>query len=213
METIARRSPVVFDRPVKKSEMRGHWDVVLEYEDEGPGPYLTDLSHRARWDIQDGNLDRYKPWELNIPETPGQCRFKNGLLINRMNRTQAAIWHLAGVQLNAPAEPAYTETIDNTAFLGLYGGKAVFSIAEKLTALDFLDPGPAAPFLLQGPFAHVPCQIVALAKTDASAGILLTCSRGYAGDMVHAILAAGAEFGLRPAGENACQSWIGSLAR
>ena len=211
METIARRSPVVFDRPVKKSEIRGNWDIVLEYEDEGPGPYLIDLSHRSRWDIQDKELDRFKPWELKIPETPCHCLFQNGILINRMNRTQAAIWHLADENVEEPKESAYTETTDSTVFLGLYGGKIVFSIVEKLTSLDFLDPGQVTPFLLQGPFAHVPCQIVAMEKNDERSGILLTCSRGYAMDMVDAILDAGAEFGLQPTGEKAFHSWIGNL--
>lgn len=211
METIVRQTPVVFDRPIKKNEVRDNWDVILEYDNEGPGPYLIDLSHRSRWDIQDNDLDRHKPWELNIPETPCHCLFKNGLLINRMNRTQAAIWHLAGEQLDEPDDPAYTETTDGTVFLGVYG-RDVFAIAEKLTALDFLEPSRKAPFLLQGPFAHVPCQIVTMEKTAERSGILLTCSRGYARDMVHAILDAGAEFGLQPAGENVFNEWIRHLS-
>ena len=207
METIERRSPLVFERPVKKQETRDYWNVVLEYEDEGPRPYLVDLSHRTRWDIQDNDLVRYQPHGLHIPKTAGHCRFQNGLLINRMNRTQAAIWHLAGGKLDDPEDPAYTETTDATVFLGLLG-KDVFAVAEKLSALDFLEPGREPPFLLQGPFAHVPCQIVTLEHTNQRPGILLTCSRGYAQDMVHAILDAGAEFGLQPAGENAFNRWI-----
>ena len=211
METIARRSPVVFDRSIKKNEIRDNWDVVLEYDNEGPGPYLIDLSHRSRWDIQDKDLDRYKPWKISIPETPCHCLLKNVLLINRMNRTQAAIWHLAGEKLEEPDDPAYTETTDGTVFLGMYG-RDVFAIAEKLTSLDFLEPSRKAPFLLQGPFAHVPCQIVTMEKTAERSGILLTCSRGYARDMVHALLDAGAEFGLQPAGENAFNDWIRNLS-
>jgi glycine cleavage system aminomethyltransferase T len=49
----------------------------------------------------------------------------------------------------------------------------------------------------------VPCQIVTLENAaDGSGGFLLTCSRGYGDSMLHAMLEAGAEFGLRPAGEN-----------
>jgi len=36
----------------------------------------------------------------------------------------------------------------------------------------------------------------------------MTCSRGYAGAMIAAILEAGEEFDLRPAGENAFSSWL-----
>jgi glycine cleavage system aminomethyltransferase T len=58
----------------------------------------------------------------------------------------------------------------------------------------------------------VPCQIVTLEKTaDGSGGFLLTCSRGYGDSMVGAIMEAGAEFGLRPAGENRFNNWIQKL--
>lgn len=201
METVARQSPVVFDRKVKKREVHDNWEVVSEYDNEGPGPYVIDLSHRTRWDIQSNDLDRFKPWGIRIPKTPGQCLFKNGLLINRMNRTQASIWHMVGKKLDEPDDPAYTEITDGTVLLSIYG-RDVFAIAEKLSSLDFLNPSLKAPFLLQGPFANVPCQIVTLEKMDQRAAILLTCYRGYTQDMVAAILSAGDEYNIRPAGES-----------
>jgi glycine cleavage system aminomethyltransferase T len=95
--------------------------------------------------------------------------------------------------------------------VALFGPKAFF-VAEKLTDLDLMDPAKTAPFLLQGPFCHVPCQIVTLEKSaDGAGGFLLTCSRGYGDSMVHAVLEAGAEFGLRPAGENRFNGWIQGL--
>jgi hypothetical protein len=127
-----------------------------------------------------------------------------------MNRTQASIWHLTGEKPDDPAGPAFTEVTDVTVFLALFG-KEIFAIAEKLTSLDFLDPLKKTPFLLQGPFSHVPCQIVTLEKTPERCGILMTCSRGYAGSMIASILEAGAEFGLRPAGENAFTGWLSEL--
>jgi hypothetical protein len=180
---IKRQSPVSFPGKPLKMEMRDHWTVVLEYEAEGEGPYLFDLSHRARWDLQDANLSSFQPLGIRVPDTPGQCIFENGVLVNRMNRTQASIWHLGAENPAAPDDPAYTETTDVTVFLGL-AGQNIFAIAEKLSALDFTDPAKSAPFLLQGPFSHVPCQVVALEKTTERSGILLTCTRGYARDMV-----------------------------
>ena len=41
--------------------------------------------------------------------------------------------------------------------------------------------------------------------------LLLTCSRGYAADMVAAILAAGVDHGLRPAGEDRFSTWLAAL--
>ena len=209
MKTIERRSPVEFKSKPVNAVLQDDWTVILEYEDEGRGPWVVDLSHRARWDLQDSEISAQQPWGMRIPDAPGHCIFGNGILINRMNRTQAAIWHLTGDHLDVPENPAYTDVTDATVFLALLG-KDVFSITEKLTSLDFLDPSRQTPFLLQGPFSHVPCQIVALGKQQQGSGILLTCSRGYARDMSAAVLDAGAEFGLRPAGQNAFEDWLGN---
>lgn len=207
METLKKYSPVLFDERTAKTKLQDHWTVVLEYEGEGKGPWVIDLSHRARWDLQDGHIARHQPWGMNIPDTPGRCAFANGILINRMNRTQASIWHLSGEKLDVPDDPGFTDVTDAGVFLALLG-EEIFSITEKLTSLDFLNPEKQAPFLLQGPFSHVPCQVVVLGNTPPRSAIALTCSRGYAQDMLKAIREAGAEFDLHPAGENAFSNWI-----
>jgi hypothetical protein len=207
MEKIIRRSAIAFDAVTAKTEERDGWSVVLEYEDEGPGPHVVDLSHRPRWDLQDAQIGGSQTLGIPIPDVPGQCAFEKGLLINRMNRTQASVWHLTGETPVFPDEPAFTDLTDATLFLAIFG-KDIFLILEKLSALDFLDPSRQTPFLLQGPFSHVPCQIVTMDKTPARSGILMTCSRGYGRDMVGAILEAGAEFKLRPAGEQAFSDWL-----
>ncbi len=215
MLSIERHSPVKFGSP-RMTEIRNNWAIALTYDDEGDdkgqGPFLVDLCHKTRWDLQDHGLDVLSPLDLKIPGAPGLCHLKNGILINRMNRTQAAIWHLNTQSPDLPAEQEYTDVTESTVFLALFG-LGVFSIAEKLSSLDFLDPLKTAPFLFQGPFSHVPCQIATLEKNmDGSGGLLLTCSRGYGHSMVHAIRDAGAEFGLRPAGENRFSTWLKSLA-
>jgi glycine cleavage system aminomethyltransferase T len=128
-----------------------------------------------------------------------------------MNRTQASIWHLLAESPDVPDDPAVTDVTDATVFLALLGNE-IFSITEKLTALDFLDPVKTTPFLLQGPFSHVPCQIVILGNTAERSGLLFTCPRGYAQDMIAAILEAGAEFELHPAGENAFGEWVNKFS-
>jgi hypothetical protein len=191
--------------------MRDNWTVTLEYDDEGQGPWLVDLAHKTRWDLQDSQVGEQTPCDLAVPETPGACTFDGNTLINRMNRTQASIYHLGAAAPAMPEFPGYTDVSESTVFLALFGPKA-FRVAEKLTNLDFMDQSRQAPFLFQGPFCHVPCQIVTLEKTaDGSGGILLTCSRGYGDSMLHAVMEAGAEFGLRPAGENRFSAWIQRL--
>ena len=212
MDDLNRQSPVDFESSPSNTEDRNHWVVVREYENEGPGPWLVDLGHKTRWDLQDGRLDDWKPAGVPVPSMPGECRLENRILINRMNRTQAAIWHLGnGDAPVLPAEPGYTDLSEASVFLALFGPK-VFSIAEKLTALDFGDPNRQTPFLFQGPFSRVPCQIVTMTRAgDGSGGLLLTCSRGYAKDMVHSILTAGTAYGLCPAGENRFTAWLDTI--
>ena len=211
MTDMKRRSPVVFPQKAKQVEPQDHWSVVMEYESEGQGPWIVDLSHRPRWDLQDSDLEKFNPFEIDIPKTPGQCCFQNHIMANRMNRTQVSLWQLKGDRRETPDEAACTDTVDTTLFLAILG-REVFSITEKLSALDIGDPSITAPRLFQGPFAHVPCQIVLLKEPEDMPGILLTCSRGFARDMVAAILHAGQEFMLQPAGQTVFEKWLDRLA-
>ena len=164
----------------------------------------------CRVSLQDAEIGGVQTMGIRVPDKPGQCVFENGFLINRMNRTQASVWHLSGETPALPDDPAFTDITDSTGFLAVFG-QDLFAILEKLSALDFLDSSRQTPFLLQGPFSHLPCQIVTLDKTPGRSAILMTCSRGYARDMVGAILEAGMEFKLRPAGEQAFSSWLNEV--
>ncbi len=209
MKEIQRVSPVKLNSTPVKTEKRDNWDVVLEYSDEGGGPFLVDLSHKPRFDLQSSGLDSKKPFGFDLPGKPGECVFEKGILANRMNRTQVSLYNLAADAM-VPDDPGITDVTESTLFVALIG-KQVFSICEKLSSLDFQKNGRTPPFLLQGPFSHVPCQIVTICRDLEKSGLVLTCSRGYGRDMIHAILDAGEEFGLKPAGESRFTEWIKSL--
>ena len=209
MEANQRYSPVSFLSQPNKTEMRDGWKVVLKYNNEGNGPLLIDLSHRKRWDLQDSKLSKFQPGGMTIPETPGQCTFQNGFIINRMHHTQAAVWHLWGDSPDITHEPEYTEVTEGSVFLALVGWKGeVLSIMEKVTPLDMRFSGNEPLFLLQGPISHVPCQIVVIDEKEKGSAVLFTCSRGYGMFIAHELLDVGAEYGLRPAGEKAFSNWI-----
>ncbi len=212
MIEIQRYSPVSFNLVPKRMEKRDNWKVALEYEKEdAETPFIIDLSHRTRFDVQDSSISSIKPFGITIPDTPGLSVFDHGFLVNRMNRTQASLWHLSGKEIpEMPEESAYTDVTESTMFIALVG-ENVFSIAEKLTALDFLDPERKPPFLFQGPVCHVPCQIVTLKKEGDLPGLMFTCSRGYGQVMTHAVMEAGKEFGISPAGEDFFTSWLEKL--
>ena len=163
MTSIERRSPVHFKGRIKKSKVRDNWTVVMTYEDEGQGPFLVDLSHTTRWDLQDKNISRFKPLGKEVPEAPGTCLLQDGILINRMNRTQAAIWHLLPGAPDLPAESGYTDVTDATICLALFGPNAL-AVVEKLCALDFLDPGETGAFPAARPLFPRPLPVGAHAK-------------------------------------------------
>lgn len=211
MTDIQRVSPVAFQAVALEEEKRDHWNVVLKYKEEGDGTHIVDLSHRPRFDCQSSDLSGVTPFGIAVPDTPGQSVLDKGVLANRMNRTQVSLFNLAGdTSMVMPDESIYTDVTEATLCMAIIG-KAVFSICEKLTALDFADPQKVTPFLYQGPFSHVPCQIITLNRDGDRPGIILTCSRGYGRDMTHAIMDAGEEFGLKPAGENCFTGWINNL--
>ena len=196
-----RRSPAVFDATPAATELRDGWPVVLRYEGENahPGARLVDLSHRRRWDFQDRKVATLRPMGLPVPVRFGDVGVHYPLVINRMNRTQVAIWHLGDDPAPAtPPETAFTETTDGLCMLA-FVGEDIPEVLEHLTPLDLFDPARPTPFLTQGPVLHVPSQIVTF-STDL---VVMTLARGYGETFAHTALHSGALAGLRPGGEEA----------
>ena len=201
MEKYQRRSPIDFGLPEARRVQRQGWEVVSAFEGGGPGPFLIDLSHKTKWDLQDADLARFQPWGLTIPESPGECALEGGLLINRMNRTQCAIWQLGQGEPDAPQEGAYTEMTDGLALLAVTGASGL-AVMERVTSLDLASPRLKPPCLIQGPILHIPCQAVLLSKEADAATVLFSFSRGYGQTVAEAMLHAGADLGLKPGGED-----------
>lgn len=197
--TAMRRSSVSFAATPLETEARDGWTVVLAYEgeDRREGPWLVDLSHRKRWDFQDGRLEHMRPMGLPVPKRFGEVGVHGGLAIGRMNRTQVAIWHLGDdAPPAAPDDIGFTETTDGHCMLA-FVGPGVPEVLEHLTSLDLFDPERPRPFLTQGPVLHVPCQIV----TFADDLVVMTLARGYGETFAEAVLGSGTIAGLRAGGE------------
>ena len=204
---IKRYSPITFGATPQNREKRDDFEVVLKYHGEGDGPVLVDLSHRTKWDVQNRDLDRCRPLNLDIPASPGDSHCRKGLLINRMNRTQASIWHLGPGRIPSPAEPYFTDITDGQALLGLIGRDAP-SLMEKISHLDLTYPRLKPPVLIQGPVLHIPSQVVLMGKADEAFGILIGFSRGYGQAMADAILNICRREGLTPGGEDRFNQWL-----
>ncbi len=193
-----------------RSVERDGWEVVLEYEgEEGAGPRVVDLSHRRKWLAQHATLTTIAPWGLATPGEPGQVCRQNGFLVGRMGASQAAVWHLGDGEPDGDAggEPALTDVTDGWLLLGVVGSR-VFPVADKLTTLDLAHPALKAPFLVQGPFSHIPSTVAVLKSDGGDGAFLMACSRGYAHDLVRALIQAGEEFGIRAAGEGIMGRWL-----
>ena len=199
---MRRYSPVFFENQPVQTELRGLWRVALKYPQEGEGPHLIDLSHKPKWDVQSSALDTIQPFGVEIPKSPGRCKLMHGRMVCRMNATQARIIITGQEKNEQPNTSEFTDITEGHLLLALTGPN-LFSITEKLTSLDLQNPEKPTPYLFQGPFAHVPCQVVVVKNKTDNCLLLLSCSRGYARDMVDAVFAAGKEADLRPAGEAA----------
>ena len=201
MEEIKRYSPVTFAHPPARTQVRNGWEVVLAYEDEANGPFLIDLSHIGKWDVQGEKLSSIRPAGLVIPEDPEYCVFTGDFLVNLIKWNWATIWHFSQDMPDFAGDFAFTNVTEAYALFALLG-KEVFSIMEKISALDLLSPERKPPFLTLGPVLHVRSQVVVLARDGDSSAVLVACPRGYGQSMAEALLDAGKERGLRPGGEN-----------
>ena len=211
MGSILRRSPIKYQGPPIQREIREGWEVAVAYEAEGNGPFLVDLSHVAKWDFQGPDVAEVRLGEISIPGTPGKCVFCNGVLVSRLNRVQAAVWHLSGAAPQSPPDTVYTDVTEAYALMGILG-EAAYGIMEKVTPLDLSDPREESPFLIQGPVLGVTSQVVVISQEDDRFGVLIACSRGYGQRIWESILEAGREWGLCPCGQAAADRWLQRLS-
>ena len=202
-------SPISFEAVPSATESRENWEVVLTYEGENDISGLTNLSHWPKWDIQDKSLSRIELSDIHIPDQPGSVFIGDTCIVNRVNATQATIWQYREQVQQWPVLPAMTDVTDAYALVALYGRETA-RIMEKVTTLDLAQPGKDSPFLLQGPVLHIPMQVVVMKNDRALLGVLMAFARGYGQTVVDALLDAGEDFGLKPAGEKTCIAWFES---
>jgi glycine cleavage system aminomethyltransferase T len=190
--------------------MRNGWEVVLEYEDEASGPFLIDLSHIGKWDVQGENLSSLRPAGLVIPEYSEHCILTERFFVNLIKWNWATIWHFSQDMPDFADDFAFTNVTEAYALFALLG-QEVLSIMEKVCALDLLSPERKTPFSALGPVLHVRSQVVVLARKDDRSAVMVACPRGYGQSMAEALINAGEEWGLRPGGEHLFTSMVAQM--
>lgn len=201
MEPFKRYSPVIFSTTPARTRFRNGWEVVLEYEDEGTGPFLVDLSHIGKWDVQGEDLPSLRPAGLAIPTDSEQCLLTGDFLLNLIKWNWMTIWHFSVDMPDFADEYAFTNVTEAYVLLAIIGRDA-FSIMEKLSSLDLHSPKRNPPFLIMGPVIRIRSQVVVLSREKDRSAVLVACPRGYGQSMAEAMLDAGKEYGLRPSGED-----------
>ena len=199
IKAIHRRGPVFFPGAVR-TEIKNGYEVVQEYENPGDGPWLVDLSHVPKWDIQNRNITDVRVWSLTPPERPSECILEQGRLICRLNRVQVAAWDLS-CRAGELCLPFATEITDGLCLLAVVGNEAL-AVMERITPLDVFAPGVTPPVLIQGPVLHIPCRLVRLRQTETREAVLIGFSRGYGQSMAESMLSAAGDLGLRQGGED-----------
>lgn len=207
MSATERRSPIALPIPPHRTETRDGFEVVLEFDGVEPNLAVIDLSHRPKWDLQAGDLDERHPFGTPMPGEPGQVGLADGVIVLRLNRTQAAVWHLGPGPIPPDPGPEFTDITDGRALVALLG-PGVFDLMTRLTRLDLRPPGMQPPFVVQGPVLDVPCQIVVVDGQDETSALLLSSARGWGQTVVDEIMVRGAGLGLAPGGEARFTAWL-----
>ena len=86
MKEIKRVSPVVLKSTPVKTKTTDNWEIVMEYEGEGDGPFLIDLTHKQRFDYQNSNLGGEKPFHINI--NLNEIRYSTSTYLKKKSKLQ-----------------------------------------------------------------------------------------------------------------------------
>ena len=138
--------------------------------------------------------------EIDLPKVPGQAVLEKEWLVSALGTAQFSFIHLGSKAITLRENPGFTDITDGRCLFAI-GGKGASMLMEKLTRMNFNDPGLESLCLLQGPMVHTFGQLHILGKADSRI-FLIALGRGYARSVIHSILDAGASCNLFPAGEN-----------
>ncbi len=219
MQTYTRQSPLHFPLSPQETVVHKGWKVALSFPAEEAAPLaMIDLSHAAKWELYGAQLEGRRVGSLPIPTVPGGASVQAGLVVGLCRPSTALVWQLPGDDgLVSFDGVLVTETTDGWALLAMLGKDAA-RLFEKVSDLDLARRSDENARLVQGPVLDIPARVLVLYGNDMTPGLLLAVARGYGQSVADAMLDAGAEYGLRPAGENRFRRWLkkwsmGSAAR
>jgi hypothetical protein len=157
---------------------------------------LEDLSHCQKWILQDKEILRFNPFGMPVPEYPGVCIIKSGVLVCRMNSSEALILQIENDAVKVPKGAMYTCITDSLGLL-MVKGESLQEFMERVTHLDLFGQGCKLPCLIQGPLLEITCQIIILWRNHQEV-VLIAFPRGYLRSITKALLEEGEDLGISP---------------
>ncbi len=208
MQGYKKQSPIRFPDSPLKTERRQGWEVALTYAGDDASLVIIDLSHITKWELYGRGLEGQQVGPAAIPHIAGQVNLSAGLAVCLCRPSVALIWQLADeFSWTLPVGVKLTEITDNYALVALIGADGP-RVMEKIADLDLFLPAEQTVRFVQGPILDGASQVMILSSPDSSTGLLLAVCRGAGQSIVDAILDAGGEFGLQPAGEQVFKTWL-----
>jgi len=207
---LKRVSPLDMGLKAERVLARNGWEIPLAYFGERPQStmFVTDLSHVPKWSLQGGSdLNSIRPEDLSIPEKPGMIVLERNLLLIRSTPSECRIMSF-GEDTPVLEETGFTDVTDAYAAVAVVGTRC-FDVLAKLSSIDF--EGQSSPRAALAPVEDVTCLLVHISGSGGIPGIILAGARGYGHFFLEALLDAGKEFSIQPAGWERFSQWMAGV--
>jgi glycine cleavage system aminomethyltransferase T len=203
---LKRVSPLDMGLKAERVLARNGWEIPLAYVGERTrsSMFVTDLSHVPKWSLQGPGLEAISPAGLSIPEKPGMITLEHGLLLVRLTPSECRIMSF-GEDTPVFEETDFTDVTDAYATVAVVGTRC-FDVLAKLSSIDF--EGQFSPRAALAPVEDVTCLLAHITGRGGVPGIILAGARGYGHFFLEALLDAGKEFSIQPAGWERFRLWI-----
>ena len=206
MTRIKRLSPVAFAPQAAQRTTRNLWEIVQSYAGENPDFALVDLSHAAKWELQDNPATLETGHGLPVPTDPGQVVFAGDSAICRQTGTRVLVWNFGPDDQPRPRDGRFTEITDGQCLLFL-SGDAWASVMQRICPLDLILPHDRPWAFWQGPVLDIPAKLLLCHPPNARPGLFIAVARGFGQSLAEALLKAGADLKLTPGGEAIFRGW------
>lgn len=201
-----RKSPLEMGLAPERILEKDGWEIALGYVGEmrHNACFVADLSHVPKWTLQGPDLDTLRPAGMDVPAKVRAAVVSNGTFLVRLGPCEARLMMLGPDQ---PQMSGFGVTDVTEAYASLaIVGPACYALLSMLSKVDLArDLVPSAAL---APVEDVTCLIAQLRGQGEVPGLVISCARGYGPFLVEAVVDAGREYGIQPAGWDRFESWM-----